>query len=133
MKLFFFTKLIYKYIIWLLFYYSSSYHNYMNWLWIIKLQFLNDLKPNSQWKLRKFKPFIYIFSWPYFLIPTSGSFFIPLFLIVFLYFKIFTTQRKIAKRRKQIKGEPTCRNGGKQVKIYINIGHGRVSVEKGGC
>ena len=55
---------------------------------------------------------------------TSGSFFIPLFLIVFLYFKIFTTQRKIAKRRKQIKGEPTCKNGGKQVKINIIIGLG---------
>ena len=35
--------------------------------------------------------------------PASGSFFIPLILIVFLYFKIFTTQQKVASRRKQIK------------------------------
>ena len=33
----------------------------------------------------------------------AGSFFIPLFLIVFLYFKIFLTQKKVASRRQQIK------------------------------
>ena len=45
-----------------------------------------------------------------------GSFFIPLILIVFLYFKIFTTQQKVASRRKQIKTNTGGQgHGGRQV------------------
>ena len=43
--------------------------------------------------------------------PASGSFFIPLILIVFLYFKIFTTQQKVASRRKQIKANTSGTQG----------------------
>ena len=49
-----------------------------------------------------------------FFLTSLGSFFIPLILIVFLYFKIFTTQQKVASRRKQIKTN-TGSQGGKQV------------------
>ena len=46
----------------------------------------------------------------------TGSFFIPLFLIVFLYFKIFTTQQKVANKREQIR---TAKNDQKQVGLLI--------------
>ena len=45
-----------------------------------------------------------------------GSFFIPLILIVFIYFKIFITQKKVADKRQNIKtaGAKTGQNGAKK-------------------
>ena len=56
--------------------------------------------------------------------PASGSFFIPLILIVFLYFKIFTTQQKVASRRKQIKTNTSGSQGqgAKQVHSTLWLG-----------
>lgn len=47
-----------------------------------------------------------------------GSFFIPLILIVFIYFKIFLTQKKVADKRQNIKttGSSTGSDGEKQIK-----------------
>ena len=65
----------------------------------------------------------------YFIISYSllkGSFFIPLFLIVFLYFKIFTTQQKVASRRERIKTNQGAKMDTTQVDVvsiyvkYVN-------------
>ena len=57
-----------------------------------------------------------------FFLISLGSFFIPLILIVFLYFKIFSTQQKVASRRKQIKTNTGGQGqGGKQVECASNI------------
>lgn len=59
----------------------------------------------------------------YIVYSSLGSFFIPLILIVFLYFKIFTTQQKVASRRKQIKTNTGSQGqGAKQADIELQNG-----------
>jgi len=54
----------------------------------------------------------------YIVYSSLGSFFIPLILIVFIYFKIFLTQKKVADKRQNIKttGSSTGSDGEKQIK-----------------
>jgi len=63
----------------------------------------------------------------YIMYSSFGSFFIPLFLILFLYFKIFLTQSKMANKRKMVKtGE-----GKKQVAVEVNQPSTSNSVKNG--
>ena len=64
----------------------------------------------------------------------AGSFFIPLFLIVFLYCKIFLTQKKVASRRQQIKTRPgggggaTSASGTATREQHKQVNAGRINI-----
>ena len=85
------------------------------WAWPTLLSILRPLIKSKIQGKRDFRH-LSLKSW-YLTFPCFlGSFFIPLILIVFLYFKIFTTQQKVASRRKQIKTNTGGQGrGGRQV------------------